>query len=63
MVYDERMLHHRNDVSANHPEVPERISRAWEGLVTRGLTSRCTLLEVRAKLCIVGTLHPIAFLC
>ena len=47
MIYDERMLHHRNDVSTNHPEVPERISRAWEGLVTRGLTSRCTLLEVR----------------
>ena len=46
MIYDERMLHHRNDVSTNHPEVPERISRAWEGLVTRGLTSRCTLLEV-----------------
>ena len=49
VIYDERMLHHRNGVSPNHPEVPERISRAWEGLVTRGIATRCTVLKVREK--------------
>ena len=51
LIYDEGMLHHRNDISPNHPEVPERISRAWEGLSSRGITARCQVLKVHAFTC------------
>ena len=41
------MLKHRNEFNPNHPEVPERISVAWDNLETKGLKQQCKILESR----------------
>ena len=47
LIYDSRMLKHRNEFNPNHPEVPERISVAWDNLETKGLKQQCKILESR----------------
>ena len=46
IVYDERMLAHKNEVS-DHPECPKRISYIWKELVKEGVVECCKRVEAR----------------
>ncbi|XP_031467927.1 histone deacetylase 6-like [Phasianus colchicus] len=44
LVFDERMEEHYNPWDSQHPECPQRLSRALQRLWDLGLTQRCLLL-------------------
>jgi len=41
------MTKHKNELNPDHPEVAERVSEPWRVLHEKGLSKRCTVLEVR----------------
>ncbi len=46
LVYDARMLTHRNIADEEHPECPERISFTYDMLRESGLVGRCVPLPI-----------------
>lgn len=47
IVYDERMLLHKNDVSVDHPECPERIESIYDMLKRKGILDSCIIMTAR----------------
>ncbi|XP_078342016.1 protein deacetylase HDAC6-like isoform X3 [Crassostrea virginica] len=47
LIYDERMLRHKNLWDENYPENPSRISTAFQRCCELGLVERCTRLEAQ----------------
>ncbi|KAJ9582108.1 hypothetical protein L9F63_003564, partial [Diploptera punctata] len=48
LVYDERMMRHKNISDVGHPEKPERISAIFSKHEEYGLLTRCHMLKARA---------------
>ncbi|KDR24372.1 Histone deacetylase 6 [Zootermopsis nevadensis] len=48
LVYDERMMKHKNIADPGHPEKPERISAIFSRHEEYGLLKRCHLLKARS---------------
>ena len=46
LIYDPLMTKHQNEVSPNHPEIPDRIAEPWQRLKENGLMDRCKIIEV-----------------
>ena len=46
VVYDERMMDHKNEMSS-HPECPKRISSIWKELVKEGIVECCKRISAR----------------
>ncbi|PNF26149.1 hypothetical protein B7P43_G04459 [Cryptotermes secundus] len=48
LVYDERMMKHKNTADPSHPEKPERISAIFSKHEEYGLLKRCHMLKARS---------------